>query len=236
MIGATDLKAYLTYLFDVGGTLITFDAQRCAAEYVKRAQRVGVTVSPEHAMQLVDELNLELPARMKDVPLSLLPASGQRAFWLNFWAEGFRRMGVDEDAAQRFANEVLDRANGGDFQKVYADVVPALDSLCARGKRLGIISNFSPNCESLLRELGLAHYFDFFIVSGILGVEKPDAQIFHAAMEASGRNAADLVYVGDSVYHDIQGAHNAGLDAILIDRANRFSELETTRVRDLREL
>lgn len=230
------MKAYLTYLFDVGGTLITFDEKRCAAEYVKHAQRVGIDAAPEETAQLLDALNLELPERMKNVQLSLLPASGQRAFWLDFWAEGFRRMGVDEDAAQRFANEVLDRANGGDFQKVYADVVPALENLRARGKRMGIISNFSPNCEPLLRELGLARYFDFFIVSGILGVEKPDAQIFHAAMEASGRNAADLVYVGDSVYHDVQGAHNAGLDAILIDRANRFSELETTRVRDLREL
>ena len=57
----------------------------------------------------------------------------------------------------------------------------------ARGKPLGIISNFSPNCESLMKQFGLAHYFDFFIVSGILGVEKPDPRIFEAALTAAGR-------------------------------------------------
>jgi FMN phosphatase YigB (HAD superfamily) len=149
-------------------------------------------------------------------------------------------MGVSEGDAMAFADELLDPANGGDLQKVFDDVVPALDALKARGKRLGIISNFSPNCEPLLRALGLAHYFDFFVVSGILGIEKPDRRIFDEAVQLAGGNFSEIVYVGDSIFHDIEGARGAGMDAILIDRADRFPnfqrEFNERRVRDLREL
>lgn len=227
---------YSTYLFDVGGTLITFDEWRRAQDYVTRADSVGVTVSVDEMYHTLDELNHGLNTRMKGIVLSLLPQAEQRAFWVDYWAEGFRHRGVGEADAVRFAVELLDPVNGGSYQKVFEDVVPALEQLRARGKRMGIISNFSPNCEPLLRQLGLADYFDFFIVSGILGIEKPDPRIFQAAIEASGKPVSELVYVGDSVHHDIEGAHAIGMDAVLIDRADRFPQFQTARVRDLRAL
>jgi putative hydrolase of the HAD superfamily len=227
---------YSTYLFDVGGTLITFDEWRRAQEYAKRAGQVGVTVAEQDALEILERLNRELPDRSRHLQLSLIPVAEQRAFWIDFWAEGFRQIGLGETEAMQFANEMLDPVNGGDFQQVFEDVVPALNALQARGKRLGIISNFSPNCESLLTRLGLAHYFDFFIVSGILGIEKPDPGIFQAAIRASGKDVSDLVYVGDSIFHDVEGAHSVGMDAILVDRANRFPDFPSARVRDLREL
>lgn len=220
----------------MGGTLITFDEWRRAQEYSKRAKRVGIEILPDATRQVLETLNHELPERSRHVQLSLMPAREQRAFWVDFWAEGFRQLGVSESDALGFANELLDPANGGDFQQVYEDVVPALDALQARGKRLGVISNFSPNCEPLLRRLGLAQYFDFFVVSGIIGIEKPDPRIFEAAIQASGRAVSELVYVGDSVFHDVEGAQSAGMDAILLDRADHFPNFETARVRDLREL
>lgn len=231
---------YAEYLFDVGGTLITFDEQRRAEEYVKRAARVGVIVSTAETLRVLDELTQELPDRQRGIQLSLLPVSAQRAFWVDIWAEGFRRIGVREDDAIRFADELLDPAHGGDLQRVFEDVTPALDALKARGKQMGIISNFSPNCESLLRQLGLAHYFDFFVVSGILGIEKPDPRIFEAAVSAAGKDAGALVYVGDSIFHDVQGAQAVGMSVVLIDRADRYphfeSEYAARRIRDLREL
>jgi putative hydrolase of the HAD superfamily len=229
-------RVYSTYLFDVGGTLIKFDERRRATAYAERAASVGVQVATQDAARVLAALDDELPERTRHLPLSLLPVSEQRAFWLDFWAEGFRQFGVAETDALRFANDLLDPVHGGNFQSVFEDVVPALHALQARGKQLGIISNFSPNCETLLRGLGLAQYFDFFIVSGILGVEKPDPRIFHAAIDAAGKPVAELVYVGDSVFHDVEGAQAAGMDAILIDRADRFSTHNIQRVHDLREL
>lgn len=229
-------NTYSTYLFDVGGTLMKFDERRRAVDYVERAARVNVAVSTAQAARILEELDFELPARQRGIALSLLPVEAQRAFWLDFWAEGFRRLGVSGADAVPLAEELLDPVNGGNYQMVFEDVFPALDALQARGKRLGIISNFTPNCESFLRDLGLAQYFDFFIVSGILGIEKPDPRIFQAAVAAAGKPIGELVYIGDSVHHDVEGANDAGMDAILIDRPNRFANSPMPRVRDLREL
>lgn len=229
-------KNYSTYLFDVGGTLIKFDETRRAAAYVERAARAGVPVSASDAARVLEQLDHELPTRTHNLTLSLLPVLEQRAFWLDFWAEGFRQLGVAENDARAFADELLDPKNGANFQAMFEDTIPALEMLRARGKRLAIISNFSPNCQALLSDMGLAHYFEFFIVSGILGIEKPDARIFQAAIERAGEPVSALVYIGDSIFHDVQGARSVGMDAILIDRANRHAERDVVRVRDLREL
>lgn len=230
------MKSYSTYLFDVGGTLITFNSDARARAYVERAARVGVVVPYRDARAILDALDLEIPERQKGLALSLLPYDTQRAFWLELWAEGFRRLGVDAAHSYALANELLDSANGANFQAVYADVVPTLEALRRRGKGLGIVSNFSANCEALLRDLGLADYFDFFIVSGIVGIEKPDARIFHAAIQAAGRDARELVYVGDSIFYDVEGARGAGLDAVLVDRANRYPDFPGARVTSLAQL
>jgi putative hydrolase of the HAD superfamily len=223
-------------LFDVGGTLITFDQARRAQAYADRAARVGVMVSTPDVLRVLDALDAELPARTQRIKLSLVSEAEQRVFWLDFWAEGFRRVGVPNADALVFADELLDSANGGNFQSVFEDTVPALQALKARGKQLGIISNWSPNCEPLLRNLGLADFFDFFVVSGILGIEKPDPRIFHAAIQISGHAVSELVYVGDSIFHDVEGARSVDMDAFLIDRANRYPQFEGARLRDLREL
>lgn len=230
------MKSYSTFLFDVGGTLIRFASEKRAQAYVDRALKAGITVEPSTAVQILDALDLEIPERQKDVPLSLLPGTQARAFWVDFWAEGFRRMGLDEAASQTFAEELLDPVNGGNFQAVFDDVIPTLEGLTAQGKQLGVVSNFSRNCEDLLRQLGLAHYFDFFVVSGIVGIEKPNPRIFEIAVAAAAKPQATIVYVGDSVYHDVEGAQRAGLDAILLDRANRFPDFDGKRITSLLEL
>jgi putative hydrolase of the HAD superfamily len=229
-------KEYSTYVFDVGGTLIKFDEERRAAAYAKRAATVGINTPVPEIARVLQALDRELPERTREVKLSLLSVEEQRAFWLDFWAEGFRQIGVDDANALRFADELLDPAHGGNFQVTFPDTIPALQQLRACGKRLGIVSNWSPNCQTLLDDMGLAQYFDFFIVSGVIGIEKPDPRIFDAAVQASGKPITELLYIGDSVFHDVQGAQNAGMDAILIDRSDVCTLKNITRVRDLREL
>ena len=62
--------------------------------------------------------------------------------------------------------------------------------------------------------LGLDPEVDFCIISGEVGFEKPDPRIFAAALERGATNAANTVYVGDSVPFDMIGARTAGLHTI----------------------
>ena len=95
------------------------------------------------------------------------------------------------------------------------DVLGALRSR----KTLGLISNFEhpPHIYLLLSHLGLARYFDTVVVSGDVGVEKPDPRIFDVALRQVGLEPREAVYVGDTA-EDAQGALAAGMCPILIHR------------------
>ena len=113
------------------------------------------------------------------------------------------RLVVDEFLKECRANFALNR--------------PVLERLAARF-RLGIVSNFYGNLESVLAAEGLRDLFDVVADSGAVGVEKPDARLFRFAIEALGLRPGDCVMVGDSIPRDMRGAENLGLRHALLAR------------------
>jgi len=94
---------------------------------------------------------------------------------------------------------------------------PTLDKL-ARTQSLGIVSNFYGNLDGILRAEGLRDLFGVVADSGVLGVTKPDAEIFLHAARALDCDPADCLMVGDSVKRDIRGAAAAGMKTALVAR------------------
>jgi putative hydrolase of the HAD superfamily len=124
----------------------------------------------------------------------------------------------------------------GRFDQLFDDSLPALEALREMGVRLGVLSNFTPDLEDLLSRLGVHGYFDFIIVSSHVGLAKPDPRIFELAVVKAGRPKDRLLYVGDHIGDDIEGARAAGLDAVLIDRKNRQPDAPCPRIQSLLEL
>jgi 2-haloacid dehalogenase len=58
----------------------------------------------------------------------------------------------------------------------------------------------------------ITRYFRSVVISEEAGVAKPDPRIFAPALKAVGVDAADVLYVGDSVTSDMAAARNAGMD------------------------
>ncbi len=102
----------------------------------------------------------------------------------------------------------------------FADVLPVLTRLSTL-VRVGSISNGAADLEVI----GLAHHFHVSIAAHQFGCAKPDPAIFHAACDALQVAPGEAIYVGDDPILDVQGAQNAGLRAIWMNRA----ELETVR-------
>ena len=86
--------------------------------------------------------------------------------------------------------------------------------------KLALISNFDhpPHVHRLLDELALRPFFDAVVVSGDVGVKKPDPAIFVPALEQTGLTTDEVLFVGDSPEDDVAGARAAGLRPILIQR------------------
>lgn len=117
---------------------------------------------------------------------------------------------------------------------LFDDVEPAL--LRMKGRlTLGSVSNGFADLD----RIGLAGHFGVSIAAHRFGRAKPDPAIFHAACEALQVAPAATVYVGDDPLLDVQGAQQAGLRAVWMNRFERTLPAGITPdaiCRDLHEL
>jgi putative hydrolase of the HAD superfamily len=102
----------------------------------------------------------------------------------------------------------------------FPDALPCLDALASRP--MGIISNGdSTQQRNKLRNAGLLDRFRPVVVSGDIGVDKPDARIFLEAARQAGCAPGECVYVGDRLETDALGSARAGMTGIWLNRAGR---------------
>ena len=120
--------------------------------------------------------------------------------------------------------------------ELYPDVQPYLQKLKSRGYILGLISNAAPKDEEIVSRVGLNRYMDHIVISGIIGVAKPDEGIFRHALSLASVSSDECLHVGDSYKADVLGARRAGIRAVLIDRDDRHPEADCPRIRSLDEL
>ena len=99
-----------------------------------------------------------------------------------------------------------------------AAVAPLWEALKAEGIKVGVLSNtIWPRAfhEAIFDRDGVRHLIDGDVYTSEIPWTKPSPRAFRAAMDAVGvADPARCGYVGDRLFDDIWGAHNAGLRAI----------------------
>ena len=93
-----------------------------------------------------------------------------------------------------------------------------LDSLRARGLKLGLVSNaFDPPAllHRDLEQMGLAERLDTVVFSSEVGRRKPDPLIFETALQRLDVDPARTLFVGDRRYEDVRGASELGMRTVL---------------------
>lgn len=99
----------------------------------------------------------------------------------------------------------------------YPEVPAQLAELRDRGARLLLVTNGHARYQlPILRALDLEQFFDRIATPDWAGYGKPDPRIFEWAFQglAGQRN----VHVGDRLWHDVHGAHQAGLETVWLRR------------------
>jgi putative hydrolase of the HAD superfamily len=100
------------------------------------------------------------------------------------------------------------------------EVGPLFEGLRAAGIKVGVLSNtIWPRTwhEGFFRRDGVDHLIDGDVYTSEIPWTKPSPLAFRAAMDAVGAtDPARCVYVGDRLFDDVWGAHNAGMRAIHI--------------------
>jgi len=204
-------RRYHTVLFDVGGTLVGFEDDAPFAAFLATVKGPHRFVSPaDLRLSMLHTLSLR---RHESIGLGLDDDSINH-WWLSIFEDLFPH--CPETARCMWA---LFKNNY--FDSLFPDTLPILERLKARGVPMGIISNYGTHLLDLLPKLSIFDYFDFIIVSAIVGVAKPHPRIFEIAIEEACLPPDKLLYVGDNVGDDIEGARQVGIDAVLINRPGR---------------
>jgi FMN hydrolase / 5-amino-6-(5-phospho-D-ribitylamino)uracil phosphatase len=121
-----------------------------------------------------------------------------------------RDFGYEETMAQEAFDVFISARNQ---VELYEEVLPGLELL--RGRyRLFTASNGNAD----LGKIGLARFFERSIAARQVGALKPDPVIFHKVIEGTDLAVNEVVYVGDDPHLDVQGARNAGMHAIWMNR------------------
>jgi putative hydrolase of the HAD superfamily len=106
-----------------------------------------------------------------------------------------------------------------------------------RGHRVGVISNAEGQVARDLDLAGFDGLLDAVIDSHVVGVRKPDPEIFRIALAELGVPAETAVFVGDVPVVDVAGARSAGIAPILLDPHDLHARTEAVpTLRSLKEL
>ncbi len=151
----------------------------------------------------VQELAEQRHNYFRDFPHQRHNLTWLRKQWLETIFTEFGRGELDVDAAfhyyWRHRNNV----------ELFSGTREILGILCQRF-RIGAITNGNACVEMI----GIDEYFDFVISSERIGVAKPAAGIFQAALQAAGVPAHQVVHVGDDPRTDVLGAAALGFRTI----------------------
>ncbi len=209
---------YRFIIFDVGGTLLRWGDPPVFARFLSDYTN---TVSAEQILPdgvALRRLMIETFDRRRHAAVGL-GATGDTVvvFWrevLGETLELWNRPGYSEKMLESLTFAVVN----GQLDALFEDTLETLERLRAAGYRLGVISNWNENLPNELSRWNLDSYFEFVIVSSLVGVAKPSPEIFRMGLSQAGCQPHEALYVGDNVTDDCEGARSAGLDVALIHR------------------
>ena len=94
-----------------------------------------------------------------------------------------------------------------------------------------LVSNFYGNIAAVLQDFGIDRFFPIIIESAVVGVRKPDPQIFRLGVDALQMRADEVVVIGDSYDKDIIPATTTGCQTIWLKNTG-WSEYTGTETAD----
>ena len=224
-------------LFDLDETLIDDD----------RGMRASVSSVAAELAQRYPELD---QARLADTythesdrfwsQLGNVPTGGAagkdgRSLRTTLWRSVLNQHGVTLTEAAELATDLYAEARRKTYT-LFDDVLPALRMLRAT-RQLGILSNGAGDTQrEKMSATGLDTYFDAVVISGEVGVGKPDPRAFALAAELL-EPADHLAHVVDSLASDVEGARRSGVLPIWLNRGGHGEALAgTITIRRLTEL
>jgi len=117
----------------------------------------------------------------------------------------------DETAIEHIASEC------NEFARTHVEKAAPVLAQLAQDYPLVMVSNFYGNINQVLLDFGISSYFQAVVESAVVGVRKPNPQIYQLGVDLLGLPPQECVVIGDSYSKDIQPAKALGCRSIWLN-------------------
>jgi len=104
--------------------------------------------------------------------------------------------------------------------QLFPDTLDTLNALEKGGYLLGIVSNARSDWQvnSILGKFDLTRFFKLIVISALLRIRKPRAEIFLRALDGLSLRPKETIFIGNSVDADVLGPKSVGMHTIHVRR------------------
>lgn len=142
--------------------------------------------------------------------------------FVHYTASIIEHMGGRGERVVEVARRIYDQWSVNHHFELYHDALPALRSMRDRGLIVGLISNSHRSLDAFCDHFAIRDVVSVSVSGADHGYMKPHRSIFEAALEKARVLPEEALMVGDSVRHDIEGALQAGWQAVLLRRSGEI--------------
>jgi len=97
-----------------------------------------------------------------------------------------------------------------------SDAIETLSHLKYEGCKIGLISDCSAEVPAIWKDTPFVKLIDVAIFSCLVGMKKPDPQIYQLTMNQLGIRPQEGLYIGDGSSQELTGASQVGMQAVLL--------------------
>ena len=198
--------------FDLGGTLFSYTGRGGGGGIRFLLEAAQITAEPEQIGQAWRTSSAEVGERFGAMSYFLHKDLFRET--ATSFLNQFERS-CSDDVLEEFHQRQL--ASMLQNLPIRDDCKTTLQALKERGLYLSIVSNIDDDYLDPLVELhALDDHLDHWTSSEEAQSCKPDTQIYHYCLNKAQLQREDVLFVGDSLHHDIAGADKVGLRSVRI--------------------
>ena len=219
-----NIKSIKAVAFDAVGTLI-YPTPAVTESYYLFGRKHGSLLARNEVKRRFKEANI-IQKRI-DVKNEFLTSEKRE---MERWREIVTHVFDDVENFEECFNELHNHFSVPESWPIYSGAKELLEYLNEKGIRMIVASNFDYRLKNIVKKTDIGKMCETILVSSKLGYRKPNSEFFISICNELELSKENILYVGDDLENDYQGARAIGMPAVLLDKnddgENVFESLE----------
>lgn len=209
-----DMRSIKAVAFDAVGTLI-YPTPSVTESYYLFGKKHGSSLTRDEVKKRFKKANII--QKKIDVENKFLTSEDRE---MKRWRDIVTYVFDDVEDFEKCFNELHDYFSFPESWPLCAGTEELLEYLNDRGMRIVVASNFDYRLRDIVKETVIGKISESIIVSSKLGYRKPHSDFFVSICKELELSKENILYVGDDLENDYQGARAIGMPAVLLDKKN----------------